>query len=177
MADWQNLVKQVAPWVAAAATGGVPALVGMAAVTVGKAMGQDVKPTMDAIGAAISGATPEQLLAIKSADQQFALQMQKLGFENEQALEAIAAGDRDSARKRETATGDWTPRVLGILVIFLTALGEGALLTGFEPRVAPELVGRILGTLDMATMMVLTYFFGSTSGSARKTEILAEKPT
>ena len=58
MSDWRGVLSTVAPWIGAAATGGVPALVGMAAGELTKAFGKDVKPTVDAIGAAISGASP-----------------------------------------------------------------------------------------------------------------------
>jgi len=173
--DWQNLLKTVAPWVAAAATGNVPALVGMAATTIGTALGKDIKPTTDAISAAIAGATPEQMIALKQADNEFALQMQKMGFEDVETLEAIAAGDRDSARKREIATGDWTPRILAYTIILLAGFGEGSLLLGYEPHIAPELIGRILGTLDAAVMLVLSYYFGTTASSREKTQIIAQQ--
>jgi hypothetical protein len=173
--DWQNLLKQVAPWIGAAATGNVPAMITMAAAQVGNAFGIDIKPTADAIGAAITGATPDQMLALKQADNDFVVKMQQLGFDHISQLEQIAANDRDSARKREITLGDNMPAILSCLVVLFTALCEGALLSGFEPRVAPEIVGRILGTLDSATMLVLTYYFGTTANSHRKTELLAQQ--
>ena len=69
---------------------------------------------------------------------------------------------------------DWTPRILAAGVVCLTFCGEGWILThGYPSNVAGELVGRILGTLDSALMLVLAYYFGSSAGSDRKTEILA----
>jgi hypothetical protein len=54
--------------------------------------------TVDAVKTAISGATPEQMLALKKADQKFSIQMQALGFKQVTDLESIAAGDRKDAR-------------------------------------------------------------------------------
>ena len=173
MADWSGILKHAAPWIGAAATGNVPALITMSASALATAFGKDIKPTADAISAAIAGATPEQMLALKQADNDFAAKMQQMGFDNVQHLESIAAGDRDSARKREIATGDWTPRILAYLVILLAGIGEGSLMLGYEPRVAPELIGRILGTLDAAVMLVLSYYFGTTASSSEKTRIIA----
>ena len=55
---------------------------------------------------AAAKATPEQLLALKTAEQDFAVKMRELDID----LERIANADRDSARNREVATKDWTPR-------------------------------------------------------------------
>jgi hypothetical protein len=172
--DWQGILKTAAPWVAAAASG--PAgLIGMAASQISSSFGKDVKPTIDSISAAIAGATPDQMIALKNADNDFALKMQQMGFQDIETLETIAAGDRDSARKREIATGDWTPRILAYAIIILAGCGEGSLLLGYEPHIAPELIGRILGTLDAAVMLVLSYYFGTTNSSQRKTEIIAQQ--
>lgn len=172
--DWQKLLKQVAPWLGAAATGNVPALITMAANELGGVLGKDVKPNMDAIAAAVSGATSEQLIAMKAADNDFALKMQQLGFDNVEHLEAIAAADRDSARKREMTLQDWTPRIIAYLIIIAVVSADSAMLSGFEPKIAPELVGRILGTLDAALMLVLGYYFGSSNSGNRKTELIAQ---
>lgn len=168
--DWQSLVKTVAPWLGTALGG---PLGGMAVSAIADAIGVSEK-TADAVKQALSGVTPDQMLALKKADQDFAVQMKALNFKQITDLETIAAGDRDSARRREETLKDHMPAILAVIVIVLAAVGEGSLLLGFEPRVAPELVGRILGTLDTATVLVLTYFFGSTASSSRKTELIAQ---
>ena len=74
--DFTTLFKTVAPWIGTALGG---PLGGMAVEAVASAFGLGDKTT-DAIKTAIGGATPEQMLALKNADQTFALQMQELGF-------------------------------------------------------------------------------------------------
>jgi hypothetical protein len=37
-----------------------------------------------------------------------------------------------------------------------------------------ELIARVLGTLDSALMLVLSYYFGSSAGSAEKNQIMAQ---
>lgn len=177
MPDFQKLLGQVAPWLCAAATGNVPALITMSANAIGSAIGSNVKPTVEAIGTAITGATPEQMLAIKNADNDFAIKMQALGFQDIETLQKIAADDRASARTMQISTRSNMPAVISVLVLILAALGEGALLRGYEPHIAAELVGRILGTLDSAVIMVLSFWLGTTNESGRKTEILAGQVT
>jgi hypothetical protein len=178
MADWQKMLSAVAPWIGAAATGGVPALVGMAAVQVGQAFGTDVKATTDAIAQAIGGASPDQLLALKSADNDFAAKMQALGFQNTQALEQIAANDRDSARKRQTAMGDWTPSIISFLII----AAFSAVMYLFMTQEMPEQGAMrdsmliMIGTLAAAFTQVTNYYLGSSAGSAAKTEIMGRRP-
>ena len=176
-----DFFKTILPWLGAAATGGVPALIGMAAKTVGDAIGKDVKSTADAIATAVAGATPEQMIALKKADQDFALQMQSLGFDHERQLEQIAQTDRASARQREMTVKDYTPSVLAACVIVAWAFVQYILLTTVIEASMRELVSRMLGTLDAALMAVLYYYFGSSSSSAHKNTIISKfndnKPT
>jgi len=36
-------------------------------------------------------------------------------------------------------------------------------------------VGRVLGLMDAVAMLVLSYWYGTTNGSAQKSELLAQK--
>lgn len=166
--DWKSLIGTVAPWIGTALGG---PLGGMAVGAIADALGLSEK-TESAIKTALSGATPEQMLALKQADQQFALRMQELGFQNTQALEKIAADDRDSARKREMSVQDYTPRILAYLIVggFL-GMAYGVL---FKQMSADSvLAGTIIGYLSAKAEQVASYYFGSTTGSAEKTRLLA----
>ena len=174
MSDWKKILGTVAPWIGAAATGGVPALVGMAAGQIGKAFGADVKPTIDAIGQAIAGATPEQMLALKQADNDFAVKMQELGFQNAQALEQIAADDRASARQMHTAVRDLSTPILSALVtvaffgtIYLLLTQTVTVQEGMR-----DVVMMLLGTLATTFTQVMNFRFGTSAGSKDKTELL-----
>lgn len=148
----------------------------MAASAIGKAIGVD-GVTIDNAEKVISEAQakdPEILLKLKQADQEFELALQKLGVESAAKLAEIDASDRASARGREMAVRDRTPMVLAYLVVALVIFGEGYMLVHGVGTVEPNsavIVGRILGTLDTALVMVLAYYFGSSAGSARKTEL------
>jgi hypothetical protein len=172
--DWKALVKSIAPTIGTALGG---PLGGMASVALTKALGMSDEAPKDeaALSAAIQGASPDQLLALKKADQDFAVQMQKLGFENIEALEAIAAGDRAHAREREIKPQDWTPTVLGLFI----TLGFFGLLAYLMKREPPQgsrdILNIMLGSLGSAWIGVVSYYFGSSAGSARKTELMANK--
>lgn len=130
--------------------------------------------TTDALKTAISGATPEQMLALKQADNDFAEKMQALGFDNVQKLEAIAAGDRDSARKMQIATPSWVPAALSIAV---TAGYFGVLIgmmSGMLKVDDSEVLLMMLGSLTTAWGSCLAYWMGTTRDSGDKSKMLAQ---
>ena len=175
--DISQVLKTVAPWLASAIAG---PLGGVAVDIIGDALGVSDK-TQDGIKAALSNTTPEQLLALKKADQDFAIRTQELGlkreelsfgYEKDQAV--IAAGDRDSARKREMAVGDKTARNLAYSITggFFSTLG--CLFWGDVDAGSKDVLLIMLGTLGTAWISVIAYYFGSTSNSKLKTELLAK---
>ena len=170
-----DVLRKAFPFISVAASLGGP-LGTMAANAVGSALGVgkvDSSKLSDVITSAMGN--PEQLAALKKAEQDFQLQMTQLGYQHVEELEAIAERDRESARAREIATRDWYPKVLATLVVVLCFGGEAwYFMHGPPPSASPELIGRILGTLDSALILVLGYYFGSSSGSADKTRALAD---
>ena len=168
--DWKSIIGAVAPWIGTALGG---PLGGMAVEAAANALGISEKTT-DAVKQALSGATPEQMLALKNADQAFSLQMQALGFKQITDLEAIAAGDRASARKREVDTKDsLTPRLLALAVTvgFFGVLSF--LLANGKPAAGGDALMVMLGSLGAAWVSMVAYYFGTTSSAARTTELLA----
>ena len=168
-----DFLSKVLPWVGAAATGGIPALIGMAAKTVGEVLGKDIGSTVEDITTAIAGATPDQLLKLKEADNAFALQMNAMGFKNTVDLEELAAGDRSNAREREKVVRDRTPMILaafislGFFGILSYMVAYGVNSSGGDAMLV------MLGALGAAFGGVVSYYFGSSSGSAQKTDILS----
>ena len=168
--DWKVLVSTVAPWIGTALGG---PLGGMAVEAAANALGLNDK-TVDAVKSALSGVTPEQMLALKKADHEFALQMQTLGFKNVADMEDIAAGDRASARSMQTSK----PSIVPALLSFSVTVGYFGILVGL-------LMGKLkvddsqalllmLGSLGTAWGMVMAFWFGTTRDSGRKTELLAQ---
>jgi hypothetical protein len=168
--EWKNVVSKVAPWLGAALGGPL----GASAVTlIGNALGIS-EATEDSLKQALSGVTQEHLLAIKAADAEFEIKMRELNITEVKDLENIAAGDRDSARKREMEVKDWTPRILAYLI----TLGYFAMLTflvfGEIPATNKDSLYIMLGTLGTSWTGVIAYYYGSTAGSRAKTELLAK---
>jgi hypothetical protein len=163
--DWKSLVRTVAPAIGTALGGPVG---GLAVQAISNALLSKPDAPEEEIALAVSKATPEQLLALKKADQDFAKEMRALDID----LERISAGDRDSARNREIRTKDWTPRVLVIVVTVAWAGMMYILTTDVVPSANRELLARAMGTMDTLLVMAWAYFFGSSAGSARKSDTL-----
>jgi hypothetical protein len=88
----------------------------------------------------------------------------------------VEAEDRANARARETATGDQaTPRVLaGIMVSGFFLVLAWLLAEGMPPEGGEALLV-LLGALSSGVAAVLSYYFGSSSGSAWKSKLLADE--
>lgn len=161
--DW---LKTVLPTIATALGGPVG---GIAATFIAEKLGMEDK-TVEAVKAAISGATPEQLARLKEIDADLDKYFAGLGVK----LEEIEAADRASARDREAKTGDsLTPRLLalGITVGFFGVLAT--LLVHGKPEQGGDALLVMLGSLGGAWASCVAYYFGSTKGSAEKTAIIA----
>ena len=162
-----QILRTVAPTLALAAGGPFGPI---AAAAIHLALGTD--PTQPASAeTALLNATPEQLAALKKGDNDFAVQMKTLGVQEEQ----LAYADTASARAREVEVKDNTPRIIAYLVILLVLIAEGSMFFVGQPKGMDGVVlGRILGTLDSALMLVLGYYFGSSMGSAKKDSTISD---
>lgn len=168
--DWRSIISTVAPWIGTALGG---PLGGLAVEAAANALGISEKTT-DAVKQALSGATPEQMLALKKADQDFALQMQALGFKQITDLEELAAGDRKDARAMQVSVRSVVPAVLSVLV----TVGFFSLLTGMMTGALKvsdsQALLLMLGSLTTGWGVVMAFWFGTTHDSGRKTELLAQ---
>ena len=160
-----GILATIAPTIASALGG---PLAGMATTALISGLGLAPDTSHDQVMQAIAGATPEQLLKIKEVDAQLVLDLKKLDVD----VLKIKAGDTADARNREIQTKDWTPRIIAGLII---GLYIGVQVAVFHTVVDPtmrDFVMRSMGTLDAAVGLVLSYYFGSSTGSAAKTEQL-----
>ena len=148
------LIGSIAPTIATALGGPVA---GMAVKALSGALLGHEDGTEDDIKAALANPTADQLAALKKIDADFKIQMKSLDID----LERIAASDRDSARNMAIMTHDWTPRVLAVVVVVAWGIVQWYLLHNVIDASMRELVARVLGTLDGALMLVLSYYFGS----------------
>jgi hypothetical protein len=159
-----QILQTVAPTVALAVGGPFGPLASAAiSAALGTPKGDD-----KAAEAALLTATPDQLLALTKANNDFQVQMKQLGIEEQKLVYADIA----NARSREIAVKDWTPEVLAYLVTagFFGVLGY--LVAYGKPAVGGDVVLVLLGSLGTAFTGIISYFFGSSSGSAAKTDTL-----
>lgn len=158
--DWRSLLSTVAPGIATAFGG---PLAGMAVAAIGKALNVP-EPTQEKIQAALAGATPDDMLKLKTAEDQFQKDMKSLDID----LERINAGDRDSARKMQVENKSWTPHVLAIVItVGFFGILVGMLTGHMSSKDSPELL-LLIGSLSTAWGMVVSFFYGSSTGSQAK---------
>lgn len=170
--DWKSIVGAVAPTIATALGG---PLAGLGIKALSDALLGHENGTEDDIAQAVSAANGADLVKLREIDAQFAAQMKALDVD----LERIAAGDRESARSREVRSGDaWTPRAIGILALggFLWSVYwvlSGSV-QGMTDPTTVALVGTLVGYVSAKADQVVSYYFGSSAGSARKTEAMSD---
>ena len=159
------LIGSVAPTIATALGGPVA---GMAVKAISGALFGHDGASKDDIMTALANPTGDQLAALKKIDADFAVQMKALDID----LERSAAGDRASARDMQKETRDWIPRALavsvtvGFFAILLYMLVYGLPTTGNEALLL------LLGALQTAWGGIIAFYFGSSSGSQKKDQMI-----
>lgn len=180
MSGWDsalNVVKTLAPTIATVlggplAGGAVAALENVFGISPAPQASMDDRQAQ--LAQAISGATPDQLAAVRKADQDYALAMANAGFKDTETLASLAVQDRTDARAMQVSTRSKTAPFLAIVVTggFFGIL----LLMMFNqlPSAAHDALMLMLGALGTAWASIIAYYFGSSAGSDRKTELLAQ---
>jgi hypothetical protein len=160
------LVGEVAPTIASAFGG---PFAGMAVRKLSQALFGKDDATQAEIETELAIASPETLLKLKTANQEFQVEMKKLDID----VDRISAGDRDSARKREIALRDSAPKILACVIVagFFTVLG--AMMFVEIPVQAVQPVNILLGALTIMLSQVGNYYFGSSAGSKSKHETIS----
>ena len=169
----KQLLGTLAPWLGTALGG---PLGGAAATAIANALGlpKESASSPMALQQAILGATPDQMLSLKKQEADFQVQMQSLGFTHIEKLEEFAASDRASARSREMSVKDHVNRNLAYLYTLGYFAIIGIVIFKGIPVEAKDLIIALLGMMSAALMAINGYYFGSSSGSAAKTELLGK---
>jgi len=170
-----QVLKTVAPMLATAVGGPFGPLAGAAiSAALGTAPGDS-----KGAEAALLNATPDQLLALQKANQDFQVQMKQLGISEEK----LTFDDLANARAMQVSTKDPTVRQLSWLNV-----GGFLLLTAFlivasivwpdqvakVPATAWATLGTVFGYLAKSASQTEAFWFGSSSGSQAKDATLAE---
>lgn len=129
--------------------------------------------TWDDLGAAAINAPPEVRAALQAEENRHVEAMKQMGINSAQEFERISAGDRSDARAREVALKDKYVPFLATVVIGSFILAVLAILRGWG-KVEAAFAGTLIGYLAANANQVVSYYFGSSAGSDRKTELMAD---
>jgi uncharacterized membrane protein YccC len=120
-------------------------------------------------------ADPQALVKLREIEASKTVRLQELATDMAKHELATAAADRASAREREVKTGDsFTPRALALLVTFGFFGVLGYLLVNGKPEQGGDALLVMLGGLGTAWTAIVSYYFGSSAGSAAKTGLLGK---
>ncbi len=144
-------------------------LAGAAVSAVARAVLGEESADESRLEAALAVATPEQLAALARAESDFKIALRQAAVDESR----IAAGDRANARAREIAREDWTPAVMGGLIILGFFVVLGAMVARQLPEGTETEFSIMLGALATMTAAVVNYYFGSSAGSREKTRLLS----
>ena len=168
--DWLATLKTVAPTVASAMFGPLGAI---AVATVGELLGLS-GATKDKISEIIQSGqiTPEQIGKLRELELEYQNNEKERGFKYAE----LSFKDRDSARTANVSGGTQKPLFWLSLLLLSITLGTECmvLFKGYPEGTDPLVVGRVLGLMDAVAMLVLSYWYGTTNGSAVKTELLSQ---
>ena len=158
--DW---LKSLAPTLATALGG---PLAGMAVEAISKAIGVDPCEVQNTINS--GKMTADQIASLQTAEIALKARAQEMGLD----FEKLAVADRTSARQMQISTNSFVPPTLSIMIVVAWSAVQYFLLTHVIDPSMRELIARVLGTLDGALMLVLSFYFGSSSGSQAKDTML-----
>lgn len=165
----KGVLGTVAPTLATAIGG---PLAGQAVRAIGEALGLPADAGDRAVADAVAAATPEQLLALKKADQDFTIRMRELDID----VLSLDQRDRANAREMKVATKSWTTEVLAFVVVAGFLGTVYAVLAGFvegmkDPLTATT-VGTLIGYVSAKADQVISFYFGSSASSKAKDETI-----
>jgi hypothetical protein len=151
----KNMVGALAPTLGSALGG---PLGGQAASVIAGVLGCKSDPK--SINQAIQAATPEQMLELKKAEQNFELQMKELD------VFKLEVADKQDARG--AFSKDWTARIIGIAVVG-GFMGYIFLVTLQPPEQNSEaLINLVLGYLGGLASAIISFYFGASNTPDKK---------
>lgn len=175
--DVASVVENLAPTIASVIGGplagtGVSALEKLFGLT--PAPATDTSARLDSVAAAIGGATPEQLASMRKADQDYAVAMAQAGFKDTETQASLKVQDTVSARTMQTTNKSVVPAWL----TFVITVGFFGLLIGLfcapVPEASKALIYSATGTLGTVWLVVVHFWFGSTSDTGQVNDLLAK---
>lgn len=167
--DWKAALRTVAPGLAAAAGG---PMVGAAVKVLGDALLGNPNATEDDVAAAISqGLKPEQIVALREAENTFKLEMERIDLQREQAsLQDVQSARQQTVALAQAGSGiSWAPVVISAIItvgFFICVFLLFVIDREWSERQA-GLLNTLFGGLLLGFGQVCNYWLGSSAGSKR----------
>lgn len=182
---WKDIVKTVAPALGTAL--GTPLIGTAVKVLADKILGDENAPEADVQKAIEAGLPPDTLVKLREVDAEFKLKMEAAGLEIrklEAETEQAYLSDVQDARKTHANDGGtfWMGvSILGIfaatmimvLIAAFKILSRQILVDPGTAAVVFTLIGTIVGYVAAQAQTVVNFVFGSSRGSAKKTDDLS----
>lgn len=174
---WEGIIKTVANVAPILGNAIAPGFGGVAGALVADMLGVDNEP--NAITAALASASPETMLRLKELQLANKQRLAAIGLELEKAL-LVDRADARTMQKVALQGDDIVAKLFvyyfGAFIVTVSFIYIGAITFIAIPkdniRFVDTVLGFMLGTL-VAT--VVQFFFGSSDGSKKKTQIMATK--
>ena len=161
--SWKSILSSVAPTIATALGG--PFAGTAVKFLAGKLLGDENK-SQDEVEQFILGASPEQLVNIKKLDNDFKLEMEKLGVD----VFKLEVADKGNAREHNKHSN--MPAVLSISLTGFVIGIVCALFYTSPPEGAREVLFMLLGVVIKEWSNSMHYWYGTTRSSQDKTRLL-----
>lgn len=170
MADWKEIVRNVAPGLAAAF--GTPLAGAAVKIIADQVLGKPGATEGEVIEALSTGSlTGDQIVALKAAESSLAVEMAKV----DAAREAAGIEDTKSARQqtvelaRAGSSIAWGAPVVSTLIVagFFFCIYRLFIVPADLPNNAFQLLNVMFGGLSIAFGQVCNYWLGSSAGSKR----------
>lgn len=153
--DWKSAVKTFAPMLGTALGGPV---VGTATKLLSNALLGKDDVTEDELSMAIQNASPDDILKIKQAENDFSIKMKELGIKEKD----LVFGDKRNARLMQAKTKAKTPAILAYLVTLMVACMIFALLKYQIPPANKDIINIVFGSVTTVWLGAMQFFHGAT---------------
>ena len=157
-------LKTLAPTIATCLAG---PLAGMGVAALAKAIGVDPEQVQDVISS--GKLTSEQVASIQLAELELKKQAQSMGLD----FAKLTVEDRKSARDMQMSTKSLLVPSLAVIIVGAFIAVVFATLGGYAV-IDSVLAGTLIGYLSAKAEQVVNFYFGSSSGSKEKTELLSK---
>jgi hypothetical protein len=159
--DWINKLKEYAPDIVTAVLTGGATLPQLALKAVADATGNEVN-TQDDLQKAVESATPEMMLKITQANNQFKIRMRELDNE------ILSSELGDLANARDKHQHHHMPAIICVALTIMVGIGAFFLFTKIIPDANTTLANLLFGALLAKWGDSIAYWVGTTRSSANK---------